>query len=162
MSARRRGVKLAASALGLGHLPVAPGTWGSAGALVVFLLARQLPHPWPAAALAVLLATCLALGFAVCPSARDIYASPDPRPFVLDEVAGQWLVCLLFWPWGTWSTGVAAFVLFRVFDVLKPPPVCNAENLPGSLGVMADDLVAALYSAGLLWLAYLGGMRPLF
>jgi phosphatidylglycerophosphatase A len=155
MTEKHVAVKLAASALGLGHLPVAPGTWASAGALAVYLAVDQLPRPWAVVVLGALLAVVIVLGLHLCPRAQALYGSEDPRPFVLDEVAGQWLTCLVLWPHdGLWPAA-GAFVAFRVFDIVKPPPVCNAEKLPGAWGPMADDLVAALYAAGALWLVRL-------
>ena len=151
---------LTASALGLGLLPVAPGTWASAAAATVCVAARQLAGPWPALTLGALALLAAVAGLAACPRAMKLYESEDPREFVWDELTGQWLTCLLFWPWGTLANAAGAFALFRLFDVLKPPPVSNAERLPGRWGVMADDLVAALYAAGVLWLAHAMGLRP--
>ena len=151
-----RAVKLAASALGLGHLPLAPGTWASAGAAVVYLLLRGLGDPISYGLLAVLAAAVIVLGIGVCPRAIEVYGSKDPRSFVLDEAAGYWLTCLLFHWRGPWETALAAFIAFRFFDVLKPFPIRWLERIPGAWGVMVDDLAAAVYAAVLLYAACYG------
>ncbi len=75
---------------------------------------------------------------------------------VVDEVAGQWLTCLIALPWapltkpsGALGFAAAAFILFRVFDVLKPWPIRRLETLPGGWGIVADDLAAGV-EAGLV------------
>ena len=148
----RLGVKLASSALGLGHLPVAPGTWASAAAAVVYWLLRQRLAPVPCAvALAGLFLAALVLGLLVCPGAQKVYGEQDPGQFVLDEFAGLWLTCLVFWWRGPSHTAVAAFLAFRFFDIVKPFPVGRLEDVPGRWGVMLDDLAAAVCSAATLW-----------
>jgi len=138
--------------LGLGHLPVAPGTWASAAAVLVWWLLRSSLPPAAARALLVwLMAVALALGLALGPAAERAYGRGDPRQFVLDELAGQWLTCLLFWWRGSAVTAVAAFVAFRLFDISKPFPIRRLERLAGGWGIMADDLAAAVYAAAALW-----------
>jgi len=70
----------------------------------------------------------------------------DPQQVISDEVVGMWLVLIMVQP-GQIVSGLFAFILFRVFDILKPGPVKWAEKLDGGLGIMADDLVAAVLSA---------------
>jgi phosphatidylglycerophosphatase A len=74
----------------------------------------------------------------------------DPQIVVVDEVLGQWLalapVTVL-----DWKYLLAAFLLFRLFDIWKPPPVRNLEQLPGGVGIVADDLMAGVYAALVLW-----------
>ena len=74
----------------------------------------------------------------------------DPGEVVIDEVLGQWLACLPFMALSCWGY-VAAFFFFRLFDILKPWHVRKAEQLPGGLGIMADDAVAGAYAAVCLW-----------
>ena len=142
---------LLATALGLGRLPVAPGTWASAGAAAAYVALSQAPQPWATAGLGALFVAAFVAGLAVCPWAQSRYGSNDPRPFVLDEVAGLWLVCMIFSWRGPMETAAAAFVAFRFFDVLKPFPISTIEKIPGAWGVMLDDILAALCSAALLW-----------
>jgi len=148
--------KLIVTAFGLGTLPLVPGTWGSAGAVVVYAglwfvatrtasQASWLTHVMLAA---LMLAACLACVW-LGPWAVREYDEPDPRACVIDEVAGQWLALLVV-PAQGW-TGLAAacgvqFVFFRAFDIVKPPPARRAERLPAGWGILADDLVAGLYA----------------
>lgn len=163
MKVSDRTIKLTATALGLGNLPVAPGTYGSAGAAVVYLVVRLLLPPAAAAAtLGALVLAAVVAGLASCPRAMELYESKDPGSFVMDEVAGLWLTGLLFWGWGPVSATLGVFAVFRVFDIWKPPPVCTAEKLPRAWGVMADDLVAGVYGAAVLWLALYCGLAPAF
>jgi phosphatidylglycerophosphatase A len=157
-----RTIRWTASALGLGHLPVAPGTWGSAGAALIYGLVRLLGGPLAAPVLGVLTLIATLAGLAVCPAAVLVYGRKDPGEFVMDEVAGLWLTGLLFWAWGPWSAALGVLVAFRLFDVLKPPPVSTAEKLQGGWGVMTDDLVAGVMAAGLLWIVHSLGLNPSF
>ncbi len=156
-----RAVKLAATALGLGYLPVAPGTWASAGAAAIYLGLRAIGSPACYVVLGALTLLVIALGLGVCPRAAELFESKDPHEFVLDEVAGQWLTCLLFAWRGPLATAVAAFVAFRFFDILKPPPIRRLERIPGAWGVMVDDLAAAVYAAASLYLVCYGVLDQL-
>ena len=152
--------KLVVTFFGLGYGPIAPATWGSFGAAVVFLgFQLILPDGVPGWALAagVVLASAACAGLG--PWAQKEFNANDPKPVVIDEVAGQWL-SLLFVPVGvtfwraSFVTG-AAFVLFRVFDILKPPPARQLERLPGGWGILFDDLAAGVMAnvvlQGALW-----------
>jgi phosphatidylglycerophosphatase A len=156
-------VKIASSAFGLGHLPVAPGTWASGGVAVLYVIIRwMVPSGWPSVlVMALLFAAVLIAGVPLAQRAEVIYGREDPRHFVLDEVAGMWLIFLLFQWRGPMVTAVFVFFAFRVFDVLKPPPIRRIEHLPDGWGVMADDLAAALYSIGALWLLCHGMLEPI-
>ena len=135
-----------ATAGGLGRAPIAPGTVASAAtALVLWLLALSTP------ALAVLLLVVTALGIWAAGEAERALATKDPGAIVVDEVAGMTLSVLTLPP-TPWVL-VAGFVLFRIFDVLKPFPANDAQRLPGGAGVMVDDLIAGLYALLLLLLA---------
>lgn len=143
--------KMSATVLGLGHLPVAPGTWASAGAALVYLAIRQAPIGLAVGGLILLTTFSFLIGVRVCPWAEEYYGRKDPSVFVLDEATGYWLACLLFWWKGPLASAAAVFVAFRFFDVLKPFPVGRLERLPRGWGVMLDDIGAAGYSALLLW-----------
>ena len=143
---RRSGVAVAiAEAGGVGRLPVAPGTWGSAAAL---LLAWPLAALSPAADAALLLALG-AVAVAAADAAARRFRHRDPSRVVIDEVFGMALV-LAGWPGTGWRQLVPAFLAFRLFDVLKPPPLRVLERLPGGWGIVADDAGAALYALLLL------------
>ncbi len=142
---------LIATWFGVGLLPKMPGTWGSLAALpIAWVLAdRYGPYAVLAAGLAL-----FALGlWAVSAYLRRTRAK-DPGEVVIDEVSAQLVACA---PAGTDPLGLAlAFVLFRVFDVMKPGPIAALERrLPGAAGVMADDFAAALGAAALVILYYL-------
>jgi len=155
--------RLLGSALGAGLLPIAPGTWGSAVTVVVMaalhgvagLWGGLLPvaTTWRVAVLlwaGVLLVIAL-LGLRIGDRAAEDWGEEDPGAFVLDEVVGQGLALLplLFvLPRPLPPLPLAAgFLLFRVLDVIKPPPCRRLEGLPGGLGIMADDLMAGVYAA---------------
>ena len=136
---------------GLGFLPLFPGTWASAAAAAVAWAARE-RLPWGWWAVAILFVAVLLAGLASCGAAERALGRKDPRPFVLDELAGQWLTCLVYWaPGQAWKAVAAALVAFRFFDAVKPLWVRCAERLPGAWGVMADDLAAALSAGAVLW-----------
>jgi phosphatidylglycerophosphatase A len=135
-----------------GYFPVAPGTVGSAAGLVVYLLVWWSQSPVVEVALIVGL---FLAGVWAGTTAERYFGAIDPGPVVLDEVVGM-LITLAFIPVGV-RGAIAGFILFRIFDVLKPYPAGRLEKLHGGFGVMADDAMAAVYAnltlRGLLWLA---------
>jgi phosphatidylglycerophosphatase A len=133
-----------ATAFGIGYVPFAPGTFGSAVGLFVWALLPSSPNVQAAA----ILVTFAAGAWAGTVAERH-FGGTDPGPVVIDEVMGM-LVTLFMHPVG-WGGALAAFLLFRAFDVLKPYPADRLEQLPGGLGVMADDLMAAIYANLVLW-----------
>jgi len=125
----------------VGFAPAAPGTVGAAAAIPLFMALRWADSPW------LEVAACAALVVAGAWSARlteQALGVEDPGPVVIDEVVGM-LVSLLFLP-GTWPVILAAFVAFRVFDIVKPWPAGRLEHVPGGWGVMADDVMAGVYA----------------
>lgn len=137
---------------GSGLSPIAPGTAGSLVSLLPAYawLALLPPQPWWVIALALLAA--VVLGIVCCGRAGRLLGQSDHPALVWDEFCGQWLVLLVVPV--SWSGWLAAFVLFRVFDILKPWPVRLADRyVSGGLGVMLDDLLAAGYAMVALWLA---------
>lgn len=128
-----------ATALGVGYVPLAPGTFGSAVGLLLWAVLPAALAP-QAAAIAVLL---LAGSWSGSVAERH-FGTTDPSPVVVDEVMGM-LVTLFLNPVG-WGGALAGFVLFRIADVVKPWPANRLERLPGGAGVMADDLMAAVYA----------------
>lgn len=132
---------LFASAGGVGLIPVAPGTWGSAVGVCLLVVVRQTAAP---AVEALLLAVVLAGGVWSATMAERHYGRSDPGVIVIDEIAG--MLIALFWIPVTWVGLLAGFAAFRVFDIVKPFPVGAAERLPSGWGVMADDVVAGLYA----------------
>ena len=124
-----------------GYFPVAPGTVGSAAGLVFYLLVWWTQSPIVEVALIVCL---FAVGVWAGSTSERYFGGIDPGPIVLDEVVGM-LITLAFIPVGL-SGAIAGFVLFRIFDVIKPFPANRLEALHGGLGVMADDAMAAIYA----------------
>lgn len=121
---------------------MASGTFGSAAALVLFGCAVQAGLETPGLVLGAILLT--AVGVWASDHAERIFQRRDDGRIVIDEFAGMW-VSLLLLPTSL-EVALTGFVLFRLFDVLKPPPARGMESLRGGLGVMADDIVAALYA----------------
>ncbi len=134
-----------------GYFPIAPGTIGSAAGLLVYLVVW-----WTQSAIVEvgLIAVLFALGVWAGTTAERYFGGIDPGPVVIDEVVGM-LITLLFIPVGI-SGAAAGFLLFRIFDIIKPYPAGRLEALHGGLGVMADDAMAAVYAnlslRAVLWL----------
>ncbi|MCC7032689.1 MAG: phosphatidylglycerophosphatase A [Acidobacteria bacterium] len=124
----------------VGFFPVAPGTAGSAAALVVYAIVRWVGAP--AFELATIIVVFAAGVWAAARSER-VLGSKDPGPVVIDEVLGM-LVTLAFLPLSLAGV-VAGFVLFRALDVIKPYPARRLEDAPGGWGVMLDDAMAGVY-----------------
>jgi phosphatidylglycerophosphatase A len=129
----------------VGFFPVAPGTAGSAAAVILYVLLRWLGVVNFELPLAVVF---FALGVWLGALAEKELGSIDPGPVVLDEVLGM-LVTLAVVP-VNWAGLAVGFVLFRALDVWKPYPAGRLEHLPGGLGMMADDAMAGIYANLLL------------
>ncbi len=124
-----------------GYFPIAPGTVGSAAGLAFYLIVWWTQSPIVEVGL---IAALFAAGVWAGTTAEHYFGGVDPGPIVIDEVVGM-LITLAFIPVG-WSAALAGFVLFRIFDVIKPYPARRFESLHGGLGVMADDAMAAVYA----------------
>lgn len=135
---------------GCGYWPWGPGTAGSLGAFVLWpLVFAAGGRPW-LFALAAMVAAPAAIWSATRTAA--LTGRKDPQIVVVDEVVGQW-IALAAMPSLDWRWGVAAFALFRVFDIWKPWPVRRLEALPEGTGIVADDLAAGVWAAVVLLLA---------
>jgi phosphatidylglycerophosphatase A len=128
-----------ATTLGVGFVPYAPGTFGSAAGLLLWWL---LPSSLPVQAAAIVIV--FLVGSWSGGVAERHFGASDPPPVVIDEVMGMWITLLLN-PVG-WQGAVIGFLLFRLFDVIKPYPANQLERLRGGFGVMADDGMAAVYA----------------
>ncbi len=136
---------LVATFFGIGRMRPGPGTWGSAAA--VLLWAGVASRLAPALRLPVGIALAVAATMIGIPAATRVAracGAKDPQFVVIDEVAGQ-LIALIAVPL-TWKTFVASFILFRVFDIVKPTPVRQLEALPEGKGIVLDDVGAGLYA----------------
>jgi phosphatidylglycerophosphatase A len=142
---------LVATWFGCGYSPAAPGTAGSAAALAVAIVLEKFAgwQPWHFGLLALLI---LAPSIWAAGVTARVVGRKDPGIVVGDEVIGQWCALagasLL-----NWKSYLLAFVLFRLFDIWKPPPVRQLEALPGGTGIVADDVMAGIYAALVLFLA---------
>jgi phosphatidylglycerophosphatase A len=133
----------------LGNLPWAPGTWCS---LAAALAAPFLFEPLPLLARLLLLIVLFFLGSRASGRAEVVLGEKDPGRVVVDELFGQWLTFLPFAALPVVDL-LVGFLLFRVFDILKPPPIRASEDwLPGGYGVMVDDGLAGVYAMICLWL----------
>jgi len=129
----------------LGYLPF-PGTAGSfAGLLIYFLVsANNILY-------LIVLILLLMLGFYICGKAENVLNQKDSRKIVIDEVCGM-LIALFLLPI-TLPVIISAFLLFRALDAVKPPPADKLQNLPGSKGIMLDDIIAGVYTNLVIQLA---------
>jgi len=142
-------MSMIATIFGLGRVPLAPGTAASLASLLVLAPLRGTPALlWP------LVAALMAAAVWSCGAYARRLGRRDPPSAVADEFAGMGLA-LAASPGTGLASAAAAFILFRLFDILKPPPLGALERLPRGWGIVADDLGAALLSSGVLWLAAL-------
>jgi len=132
------------SFLYLGYNPVLPGTAGSLGGLLIYLVAQQ----FPGAGLVV--PVCAAILFAAAVwggrLAESYYDEKDPRPCVVDEGCGVLVSLIGIATVPIWHGAVLGFLLFRLYDVLKPFPVRRLERLEGGWGIAMDDVAAGVYA----------------
>lgn len=162
---------LSVTTFGVGYLPLAPGTWGSAVGVLIYLFFRWLEQSlsanfaargWQDAQITawvhvvntiLFLLFCL-LGIWAASRATRLFRHKDPSQAVVDEVMGQILV-FLFVPFDiSWKFILVGFLLFRLFDIWKPYPIDSLQNLPAGIGVCADDILAGVYGGAILGVFY--------
>jgi len=146
---------LAATGLGVGFIPLAPGTWGSILAAVGIWFIYLLPDLLALELNLALLVLFFPLSWYTAGKAATINADKDPSYVVIDEIYGMLVcsaVCSVVTPMNLLYV-IAGFAFFRLFDISKPFPVRNLEKLPGGLGIVADDIMAGVY-AGLCLLIF--------
>lgn len=130
---------------GAGLMKPGPGTWGSVGAMLVWLAVGHLVHPLHLLPITLAMAAfATAIGIPAATRVAIESGRKDPQIVVIDEVAGQWLALALM-P-ATLKYAVVGLVLFRLFDILKPQPVRWLERLPQGTGIVVDDLAAGAYA----------------
>jgi len=136
---------LVATLFGIGRIRPGPGTWGSAATALLWAALARAVAPSVHTPLAIALAIVVTLiGIPAATRVARSTGAKDPQFVVIDEVAGQ-LVALIAVPLA-WKPFLAGFILFRVFDILKPPPIRQLEALPEGTGIVVDDLAAGLYA----------------
>ncbi len=157
---------LAMTTWGVGYIPGAPGTYGSAIAVAIYLgisscvayCTALLPTSAAGGVITAVIAFslgafCLA-GILASTKAVPLLGNSDPSEAVVDELMGQFIT-FLFVPFGlSWPFILAGFLLFRLFDIWKPYPIDDLQILPGGLGICADDIVAGVYAGICLAILY--------
>ena len=141
-------IRAVVTGLGIGFLPLAPGTWASGATVLLVAFIHWVVPTREALVLGgiLVLLTPLAVVFSTRYSQAENH--PDPSQVVIDEIIGQ-MVCFLWIPISIFSLAVG-FLMFRFFDIVKPFPVRTCERLPGGMGIVCDDVAAGLYAGVLL------------
>lgn len=165
-------LSLAVTTFGVGYLPLAPGTYGSAAGVGIYLFTawsvsfvehfisshhHSLPgsfSAWINAFVGLSLLLFCLLGIWAAGLSTELFGNTDPSQAVVDEVIGQ-LIVFLFVPFGIgWPFILAGFLLFRLFDIWKPYPIDSLQNLPAGIGICADDILAGVYAGICLAIIY--------
>jgi phosphatidylglycerophosphatase A len=162
---------LAITTFGVGYLPLAPGTFGAAVGVFIYLIFASIEErtsfyssqnnwtneqitAWVHAVNLILFLLFCLLGIWASNRAVKLFQNKDPQKIVVDEVIGQ-LIVFLFVPFDAhWYFVLAGFLLFRLFDIWKPYPMDSLQNLPAGIGVCADDILAGVYSGVCLSVLY--------
>ena len=141
---------MVATFFGAGKMRPGPGSWGSAATVLLWwILTRWIAPAWQTEAAIALAILATAIGIPAASRVARETGLKDPQFVVIDEAVGQ-LITLVAAP-GSWKTLLTGFILFRVFDVLKPPPVRQLERLPEGWGIVLDDVGAGLYAWAVMW-----------
>ena len=148
----RSPILLLAFGFGSGLSPKAPGTMGTLAAIPLWYLLAQLSQP----AYILVVALCAIVGIFICGSAADKLGVHDHGGIVWDEFVGFWIAMAALPV--TWTSVILGFVLFRLFDILKPWPISWLDKkVSGGFGIMIDDVIAGLAAAAVIYiLDYLG------
>jgi phosphatidylglycerophosphatase A len=135
---------LVATYFGAGRLKPGPGTWGSLATMLSWaVLSHFLSTPLVIPANILLAGVAIAVGIPAATRVARASQFKDPQFVVIDETAGQ-LITLIGAPLA-WKSFLAGFILFRVFDIVKPPPIRQLERLPEGTGIVVDDVAAGIY-----------------
>lgn len=147
-----RWATLVATFFGIGRVQPGPGTWASAVTVTIWwLIARMIPFSKQTGLILLLAALAILVGIPAATRAARAVSKKDPGFIVIDEVAGQ-LISLIAVPL-SWKSLLLGFILFRGFDILKPPPIRALERLPEGTGIVLDDVGAGLYALAVMHLA---------
>ena len=144
---------------GIGRLRPGPGTWASATTVVLWwLLTNWITPTWRPGMACALAALAVVAGIPAATQVARASGLKDPQFVVIDEVAGQ-LIALIAVP-VSWKSLLLGFILFRGFDIVKPPPVRQLEQLPEGAGSVIDDVGAGLYALAVMQIALPFGLLP--
>jgi phosphatidylglycerophosphatase A len=169
---------LAIATCGVGYFPIAPGTFGSLIGVIVYLVLAGMvsrfdsflgnvanliffsPHSLLLAVELILITVITLTGIWAATRVERLSGRKDPGKVVIDEVAGQMVALLpvLYGSRASWISILSAFILFRLFDIIKPYPAGRLESLEAGLGIMADDIVAGAYAA--VGVSVIAALRP--
>jgi len=150
---------LVATFFGVGRMSPGPGSWGSAATVALWwLLTRWIASDWRIPAIGALAAIATLIGIPAATQISRASGLKDPQFVVIDEVAGQ-LITLIAVP-VSWKSLLLGFILFRGFDMVKPPPVRQLERLPEGFGIVLDDVAAGIYALVLMQAALYFGVLP--
>jgi len=148
---------LVATFFGVGRLRPGPGSWGSAATVILWTVLAYGMTPSLRTPVAIALALLVTLiGIPAATQVARASGVKDPQFVVIDEVAGQ-LIALIAVPLA-WKTFLAGFILFRAFDIVKPPPVRQLEKLPEGTGIVLDDVAAGIYALVVMQLLLHSGL----
>lgn len=148
-----------ATFFGVGRLRPGPGSWGSlATALIWWLLSRWVVPVWQPMAAISLALLAVVVGIPAATRVARAAGLKDPQFVVIDEVAGQ-LITLIAVP-VSWKSLLAGFILFRGFDMVKPPPIRKLERLPEGFGIVIDDVAAGFYALAVMQVLLYFGVLP--
>jgi len=148
---------LTATLFGIGRLHPGPGTWGSAATVLLWAaIANALPANLRLPVIITLAVLVTLIGIPAATQVSRASGRKDPQFVVIDEVAGQ-LIALFAAPLA-WKSFLAGFILFRVFDIIKPPPVRQLERLPEGTGIVLDDVMAGIYALAVMQLLLRSGL----
>src|SRR3972149_4722217 len=137
---KREVMRVFATFFYLGYSPIAPGTAGTVGGIILFyLLSKFSPFIYIS-----FLVGFIILSVWVSTKASCIFGESDPKQVVVDEVCGYLVTMFLISP--SLRNIILGFFLFRLLDIIKPPPVRSSERLPGGFGIVSDDVVAGIYA----------------
>ena len=151
--------KLVATFFGTGLLRPGPGSWGSAATVLLWwLLSGWIGRNWQLAATIGLASLAILVGIPAATHMARSSGLKDPQFVVIDEVAGQLITLIAVAV--SWQSLLLGFILFRGFDIVKPPPVRQLEHLPEGIGIVLDDVGAGLYALVIMQTALHLGLLP--
>ena len=143
---------LVATFFGIGRMRPGPGTWASAATVLLWwLLTRGLSPQWQPVMACLLAGLAVTVGIPAATRVSRAVALKDPQFVVIDEVAGQ-LITFVAVP-ATWKSLLLGFILFRGFDIVKPPPLRRLEHFREGVGIVLDDVGAGLYALACMQIA---------